>query len=125
MQMPSHHKILHHCFLGHFKLSLPPLFYNFSFGATKSSYAMLGMSAGINSSPTPWEEEMTALVGEQLSTFVKTGLPSGNMPKFGTDGEYIKGKDHSEFLLHNFSTSGADFVGRQPLGLCGFNKEWS
>ena len=68
---------------------------------------------------------MTALVGEQLSTFVKTGLPSGNMPKFGTDGEYIKGKDHSEFLLHNFSTSGADFVGRQPLGLCGFNKEWS
>ena len=48
---------------------------------------------------------MTALVGEQLSTFVKTGLPSGNMPKFGTDGEYIKGKDHSEFLLHNFGTS--------------------
>ena len=97
MQMPSHHKILHHCFLGHFKLS-PPLFYNFSFGATKSSYAMLGMSAGINSSPTPWEEEMTALVGEQLSTFVKTGLPSGNVPKFNTNGEYIKGKDHSDFV---------------------------
>ena len=74
------------------------LFYNFSFGATKSSFAMLGMSAGINSSPTSWEEEMTALVGEQLSTFVKTGLPSGNVPKFNTNGEYIKGKDHSDFV---------------------------
>ena len=74
------------------------LFYNFSFGATKSSFAMLGMSAGINSSPTSWEIEMTALVGEQLSTFVKTGLPSGNVPKFNTNGEYIKGKDHSDFV---------------------------
>ena len=55
---------------------------------------MLGMTAGINSSPTPWETEITSLVGEQLSTFVKTGLPSGNVPKFGTDGEYIKGTDH-------------------------------
>ena len=76
------------------------LFYNFSFGATKSSFAMLGMSAGINSSPTSWEEEMTALVGEQLSTFVKTGLSSGNVPKFNTNGEYIKGKDHSDFVSH-------------------------
>ena len=75
------------------------IFYNFSFGATKSSFAMLGMSAGINSSPTSWEEEMTALVGEQLSTFVKTGLPSGNVPKFNTNGEYIKGKDHSDFCV--------------------------
>ena len=41
---------------------------------------------------------MTALVGEQLSTFVKTGLPSGNVPKFNTNGEYIKGKDHSDFV---------------------------
>ena len=66
----------------------------FSFGATKSSFAMLGMTAGINSSPTQWETEMTSLVGEQLSTFVKTGLPSGNVPKFNTDEEYIKGTDH-------------------------------
>ena len=79
------------------------LFYNFSFGATKSSFAMLGMSAGINSSPTSWEEEMTALVGEQLSTFVKTGLPSGNVPKFNTNGEYIKGKDHSD-VVSNLET---------------------
>ena len=75
------------------------LFYTFSFGATKSSFAMLGMSAGINSSPTPWETEMTAVVGEQLSTFVKTGIPSGNVPKFNADGEYIKGKDHSGFFV--------------------------
>ena len=52
------------------------------------------MTAGINSSPTQWETEMTSLVGEQLSTFVKTGLPSGNVPKFNTDEEYIKGTDH-------------------------------
>ena len=52
---------------------------------------MLGMSAGLNSAPTQWEVEMTALVGEQLSTFVKTGVPSGNLPKFNADGQYIKG----------------------------------
>ena len=59
---------------------------------------MLGMSAGLNSAPTEWEIEMTALVGEQLSTFVKTGLPSGNLPKFNADGQYIKGMNQTVYL---------------------------
>ena len=56
---------------------------------------MLGMSAGLNSAPTQWEVEMTALVGEQLSTFVKTGVSAGNLPKFNADRQYIKGMNQT------------------------------
>ena len=49
------------------------------------------MSSGLNPTPTEWEVEFTDIIGEQLSVFVKTGQPNGDIKVFGANGSYTKG----------------------------------
>ena len=51
---------------------------------------MLLMSSGLNPSPTEWEVEFTDLIGGQLSAFVKSGRPMGNIETFNVNGVYTK-----------------------------------
>ena len=62
----------------------------FSFGGTKSNESMLLMSSGLNPTPTEWEINFTDILGEQLSAFVKTGLPARDIERFSTSGAYTK-----------------------------------
>ena len=52
---------------------------------------MLLMSSGLNPTPTEWEVEFTEIIGEQLSAFVKTGQPNGDIKVFSANGSYTKG----------------------------------
>ena len=56
------------------------------------------MSSGLNPTPTEWEIEFTDIIGELLSTFVKTGQPKGDFKVFSTsNGPYTKGFSGSTF----------------------------
>ena len=70
---------------------------------------MLLMSSGLNPTPTEWEIKFTDIIGEQLSAFVKTGLPVGDIETFSTNGAYTK-----VILGSNFSGC-IDYAGLQPI----------
>ena len=48
------------------------------------------MSSGLNPTPTEWEINFTDILGQQLSAFVKTGLPAGDIERFSINGAYTK-----------------------------------